>query len=1598
MTEIRKAGETNALDNIDVPQGEFRSQIAALTDAVRQLGGNPEISPGSTVVNDPLSAPYILYVNSYTGSDKFVTGEYSNTDDGSFEQKMRRIDNQRLECGYTEARPFKTINRAAIEAGIITSKDYLDLPGNLCGDLVTIVVMSGVHDVVNGPGASTDVWADGYEPDDAELQKFNAADGGLILPRGCSVVSMDLRKTNLRPTYVPAFDQENADYSNRTSIFRVTGTGYYYGFTFLDKKDYNESHHLLDTFSFAGRDRVDAFYAKILASFGASSGVSTLARTRNSEVRIVGPQPAPGFQSQTTDTVESASPYIYNCSIRSVLGMCGIFANGAEVEGFKSMVVAQYTAISLQKDMRCWERYNAGAWSTIDQADYDQYINETPDNVRMDPRYRSIHIRCVNRAIIQEVSVFAIGQGIHHAVSAGGELTITNSNSNFGGCAALAEGFVDYSFETDKNWNVSRIRVAEDLSNLENDFQTYFLGKIDDSVGTGASATSIKLEDPLEGDVNNEPNLLKRDGFSLNNYGSTSYIWVENPNGEDYYAPLADPAWETGDKDIINVSSAFVTAKDGDSPTSNASGPTPPLAGKRMYVRRLRDVRSPDQRRYSLICNNTGSDSRNIIRDYGLQTDTSSPSIDSEIDALEPIVVANVGTRVPQAGVQRTNDIELRRAAASDAWDDRGEYYSQYHNNENYYRPGDTVRYKNKHWKCIEEHIATASFETDKWDENYVHMSEDFAAEDYFKNSQPVIIFDKDKDNTLEDGLLGYTNDDFENDDELRMQLRTATDYLGLYSFLRSLGFNNNDSHTILLPQPEADRERNPNSPLDGIGNPSGAANAWDNWIFQMRRPSNIRLFGQAFEWAGQLNYTKALPQYQRDLSASNKFSYFFTNNLGGRVYVSGFNEEGFQVTAAGLTDLQTGETLSPDGLGSDGINPNEPEVFNKDVVINGLLTVNKIDSTQKSLVKDRGNNPNLPSEGRGMSWIAPMETITDIGPTEALSLDETNEAGSNTGPSNKSGYSGASFVTPYFLDTWRGANKLLSSTEGPVKVFVNPRAVAPAGTVPDSTANESRNYNVSDIATLLGQPPTTPENAVTTLALAVKYADATLSPTTQIQYYLGPGLYYESGIRVFEHDVVLVGYDYASNQFLTDGKGGGAKPWLGTTNSGQGNAGNLGRFPESTLEAAVQNPDNMPVFLSQIIRNPIFKGTRDRLIISTLRFVFRKSAVLQGLMWWGPSETLRAAQGIDVASNTKVKNSWFGTLSSGDLQTIKGESNKAIFNAAVFRLFAGTNIYGFYNDTPITTNGLLRTRDVAFAALGLPRQSIGPGNEGPIIAAGSDAVLELSGISLIGNNHLRSDVTPSSFTGSKPKLNDQAVYKIVGHAQAVINSTTTNSDSTLTFTPCRWGSRQENVAGQYNYNLTFFNWHLITSDYTYPDPNDTMHGTGAPSDEDEFGPGFKCFLGRQVLKRRLGRHSYHDHRAPNDTHRTGFAGFFGFYLAQVGSTDTAGARAMTCSYSNTTKTITDLTINAGNPTDDLVAGTEFEFSGRARFLVRNGDKNDSVTSGEKMSGAYPAVVRDNADGYASVAPQSQLNIKFAAARTGLDWKNNFKSNRDLLG
>ena len=146
MAEIIKAGDSGSLGDIDITQGDIRSQFDQLVDAVRQLGGNVDVG------NDPLSAPYVLFVDSNIGKDTFVSGDYKSVPNGSYEEKMRRISMQRLECGYSISSPFRTVSRAIIEAGIITSRDYLDLSPAPCGDLVSIVLTAGVHEVLNDPG------------------------------------------------------------------------------------------------------------------------------------------------------------------------------------------------------------------------------------------------------------------------------------------------------------------------------------------------------------------------------------------------------------------------------------------------------------------------------------------------------------------------------------------------------------------------------------------------------------------------------------------------------------------------------------------------------------------------------------------------------------------------------------------------------------------------------------------------------------------------------------------------------------------------------------------------------------------------------------------------------------------------------------------------------------------------------------------------------------------------------------------------------------------------------------------------------------------------------------------------------------------------------------------------------------------------------------------------------------------------------------------------------------------------------------------------------------------------------------------------------
>ena len=96
-------------------------------------------------------------------------------------------------------------------------------------EFFTIIVFPGEYTIDNRPGDATNanvLVKTGYT--DATLMeniyKMNAVNGGVIVPRGTSIVGLDLRKTIFRPKYVPSPVDNSA---GNTALFRVTGGCYF---------------------------------------------------------------------------------------------------------------------------------------------------------------------------------------------------------------------------------------------------------------------------------------------------------------------------------------------------------------------------------------------------------------------------------------------------------------------------------------------------------------------------------------------------------------------------------------------------------------------------------------------------------------------------------------------------------------------------------------------------------------------------------------------------------------------------------------------------------------------------------------------------------------------------------------------------------------------------------------------------------------------------------------------------------------------------------------------------------------------------------------------------------------------------------------------------------------------------------------------------------------------------------------------------------------------------------------------------------------------------------------------------------------------------
>ena len=519
------------------------------------------------------------------------------------------IDNQ----GNSLSQPFKTIQRALIESARFS---YVRGNDNDLFDRTTILLFPGEHLIDNRPGFKVKddggiakaISPSGVETnaqstltlslesvfnldvEDNMLYKFNSINGGCILPRGTSIVGLDLRKTKIRPLYVP--NPTDSDVP-KSALIRLTGTCYFRDFTlfdgpqerkvYTDNQDFSEtnqstpsfSHHKLTGFEFAdgvtvepdtGLTDLDMYYAKLSNAFNESSGrnidqkfpadeqgfsksrieyeiVGAFASdpvkiesiisgdgasatqevtvrtqgphglTVGTPVKIRGASPSdynistfvrsvPAADQFTyllpfvdpllaataivsgatvtieTDTVTGASPYVFNCSLRSVFGMNGMNANGKTATGFRSMVVAQYTAVSLQKDDRAFVKYNPVSRTydgipitKVTGAELSSGSSSTNTNTvyHLDSTaiYRtgwgSSHIKMENDSIIQVVSVFAIGFNAHFLCETGGDASITNSNSNFGQIALISSGFKKESFAKDDQGYVTSIIAPQSI-------------------------------------------------------------------------------------------------------------------------------------------------------------------------------------------------------------------------------------------------------------------------------------------------------------------------------------------------------------------------------------------------------------------------------------------------------------------------------------------------------------------------------------------------------------------------------------------------------------------------------------------------------------------------------------------------------------------------------------------------------------------------------------------------------------------------------------------------------------------------------------------------------------------------------------------------------------------------------------------------------------------------------------------------------------------------------------------------------------------------------------------------------------------------------
>jgi len=794
------------------------------------------------------------------------------------------------------------------------------------------------------------------------LSAVNPVTGGIIIPRGISVDGTDLRKVRIRPMYVPALTPgQDAAQTERTAIFKVTGGTYLSLLTFTDNPQYLRSHNTVTSVDFASQAEIAgdqseiSYYAKLTSllkdvdnwgseALEAIPAETTIVaptgsnRAQDIEENLTGllvaggdgrpnsPITYPGaarWPLPDVNSTRSSSPYVLNCTVRSIFGLNGLWADGSRVGGFKSMVTANFTQVSLQTDPEC---FNPGTYSLDPPTDKDTGEGKVYKSCANDLfKYRHFGIRGSNDSTIQIVSVFCIGNSDHFVSENGADLSITNSCSDFGDISLRSIGYKSKSFSQDERTTSSGYdgtRITEIIPPLPLSYTALSNGHAatleDSQINTGLALDYSKTlaYTVVNKTVNNTaPETLR---IYVRNSNITSQFSLTNPpSAQDaafgqftYTRKINSTTWElSGGPNQVNRKRIFVGGFD-------------ELGNSILYTGNLK---APDPTTTGFA--NLDDSSKIFVWDPTPQ----------QYDDQGNLVTGSGSWYIP---VTTGGIIEESTDADNDGYLlKRFDYAFRYKLLTNPTGSNAVYAALDLMFDQSSIKIVRATDKRKAEEKVYRVVLEGFTKTKGLRKPQPFYILEK------QEGVAGYPLNPNNSDPFTLTSVQTYRDVFnvnkdGAYVTYLTLG---SAARTVfngqLAPASDYDYPESSEDPTSSITKVAleqfrSRPGVWLSAALApsvspislktsssvqstgirvgLRRPSVIRASGHTWEWSGYLNYDTALPQYQGEpLERDFALSKILVEESGGRIYATGMNEEGNFYLGTTVFDLRSGEQYS---------------------------------------------------------------------------------------------------------------------------------------------------------------------------------------------------------------------------------------------------------------------------------------------------------------------------------------------------------------------------------------------------------------------------------------------------------------------------------------------------------------------------------------------------------------------------------------------------------------------------------------------------------------------------------------------------------------